>query len=122
MHLFYVPGMNIHIVQISNKYFSLKDNKQIEQIKQRIIPCVSFCKKKYISNWHKFPENIQGFNLYLNKYLTNNSHIKIDKVEIKIDIKESEFQLTGKLPKYVLDNIAKSLLNEYYYKIKLKQL
>lgn len=122
MHLFYVFGENLHITQISNKYFSLENGKQIEKPKYRIGLCVSFCKKNYTSDWHNLPENIQGFKLYLNKYLTDNIHIKIDKVEMKITIKESKFQLIGKLPKYILDNIAEALLNEYYYKIKLKQL
>lgn len=122
MHLFYIPGMNIHIVQISDKYFSLKDNKQIKQLKQKIVLCIPFCKDRYTSDWYSFPKNIQGFNLYLNKYLVDNSRIKIDKVEMKINIKELKFQLIGKLPKHILNNIAKSLLNEYYYKLKLKQL
>nr|DAJ71603.1 MAG TPA: hypothetical protein [Caudoviricetes sp.] len=132
MKLFYLPDTKAIVAKYNNKFVSLPNAEEIEK-PAKLIPCQPFLKERKTSKWFDVPEShnpdIDGFYIHLDKYhlagLPNRrpSKIKIHKIELDVtyttnEVGEPWFQLSGKVPHYVLNGIANVLKEEYYDSIK----
>lgn len=132
MKLFYLPDTKAIVAKHNGKFVLLPNVEEIDK-PAKLIPCLPFLKELKTSKWFDVPEShnpdIDGFYIHLDKYhlagLPNRrpSKIKIHKIELDVtyttnEVGEHLFQLSGKVPHYVLNGIANVLKEEYYDSIK----
>lgn len=127
MRLFYLPATKAIIAKYNNKFVSLPNAIEIAKPEQ-LVPCQPFLKEFKDSKWNDMPDDTDAFYAHLNNYTLDKSdrrprRIRVHKIELIVtyttnEVGEPWFQLTGKLPHYVLNGIANVLKEEYYDSIK----
>lgn len=127
MRLFYLPTTKAIIAKYNNKFVSLPNAIEIAKPEQ-LIPCQPFLNEYKNSKWNDIPDDASAFYAHLRKYTDSLAdlrpkRIKVHKIELIVsyitnEVGEPWFQLSGKVPHYVLNGIANVLKEEYYDSIK----